>query len=351
MHVYPNHRGTGLTNQLIHVIFGIIYVIKYNKSILILDEFRLDAFKDEMVEMKEILDLDVLNKLFENIKIYDKSNIDFKILKVLYGNNNYIDITNEIIENFYNNNTLTINKDILKKILNIEQEMDSDKKLVIEYKLYDDIYKEEHYDLNENNLKFDLKDYFKINSWNIVFDILNNNNELYDYFIKNFKYNTKYYNIVDNLDLIDKDNNKIKLNAEFKECKINVIHLRLEFDWIYRASGHNMDNYYNYLNEMSKKYIKIIENEMKKEDKIIILCYDCNNPVISYLKDNNYNYYFSSKHDNINREPNAIVDMILGEKCNNIFIGYCNIENNTGSTFSIFIHKRLNNNVKSYFIE
>ena len=67
------------------------------------------------------------------------------------------------------------------------------------------------------------------------------------------------------------------------------------------------------------------------------------NRVINFLKEHNYNYMFCEKFFE-GREKNAIVDLLVAKNCNNIFIG------NDCSSFSYYIEKVLDKNVKKVFI-
>ena len=203
---------------------------------------------------------------------------------------------------------------------------------------------EEYDEYIQNDIIFNLDNPFILGSWDMVTNLIDNNKELYEYLVNNIKYNSNYYKICDNINLIDKYIDKINIiDILNNNKKINVIHLRLEFDMIYRMANNDMSKYQIQLNINSNKYIDLINKYIDKNDIIFILSYDRNNPVIKYLNDNGYDFYLSDKYDTKFREPNAIIDMILAEKCNNVFIGY------SGSTFSYFIDKRLKSNVKSYF--
>jgi hypothetical protein len=67
------------------------------------------------------------------------------------------------------------------------------------------------------------------------------------------------------------------------------------------------------------------------------------NPVIDFLKEHYYSYRFTEKIFE-GREKNAIVDLLVSKKCNNVFIGY------SESTFSYYITKCLNETVKKILI-
>jgi hypothetical protein len=115
--------------------------------------------------------------------------------------------------------------------------------------------------------------------------------------------------------------------------KVNIIHLRLEADAIEHWSAQNNMSSSEFKEAIVKKYIGLIEANIEKSSKTILLTYDLINPVSAYLKENGYNYYFCPKEFKNNREESAIVDLMNSRACNNVFIGV------GGSTFSDAISK------------
>jgi hypothetical protein len=125
-------------------------------------------------------------------------------------------------------------------------------------------------------------------------------------------------------------------NSENAKKKINVIHLRMENDAIDHWSKQNNMNQPLFKRLLTVKYIELIKNNIQKEDITLILTGDINNEVVQFMKENEYNIMFVDKkfNDNQNgRELNAVVDLIIGRYCNNVFIG-CD-----GSTFSELLLK------------
>ena len=111
-YVLPNWFGTGLSNQLFFLIWGIINAHNNKHKLLIVDKFRQEPLKDSMCYMSEIIDFVHLNNLLNNygIELIDRKDINiFKINKITYGaDNKFFDITNEIIKSFYTENKLSI---------------------------------------------------------------------------------------------------------------------------------------------------------------------------------------------------------------------------------------------------
>jgi len=142
----------------------------------------------------------------------------------------------------------------------------------------------------------------------------------------------------------------MKIIPYFKD-KINVLHLRIENDAINHWSKQNKMSPTFFQTYIEDKYINLIQKHVLQTDANIILTYSENNRVIDYLKNNNYKYYISDKNPDVGREVNAISDLLISEKCNNIFIGGFNIEKLNGSTFSYCIIQKMNPSVKKILID
>jgi hypothetical protein len=121
--------------------------------------------------------------------------------------------------------------------------------------------------------------------------------------------------------------------------RISVIHLRVESDTETFATKLKM-TFNDYKRAQTQKYIENIQKHIPKTDKVIILSYLRDHPVVDYLRDNGYSVYFTEKTEN-GRELCAIVDLIVADLCNSVFLGYFNLETKSGSTFSYFISRRL----------
>jgi len=143
--------------------------------------------------------------------------------------------------------------------------------------------------------------------------------------------------VEDHLETYVGENDNIEhSNIETINKKINVIHLRIEEDAIDHWSSQNNMNKQVFKRILTVKYIELVKNYIQKEDITIILTGDINNDVVQFMKENDYNITFIDKKFDTNqpaRELNAIVDLIVGRYCNNVFIG-CD-----GSTFSELLLK------------
>ena len=134
------------------------------------------------------------------------------------------------------------------------------------------------------------------------------------------------------------------IQNNLKKGTINVIHLRIEQDWLdHVSSGRNPRVSPAVIaNEIANNYIKVIEKNIQKDDLTFILTGSPNNKVIDYLRNNQYTYFLFPKITPY-REMNAAMDMVIGKQCNNVFIG-CG-----GSSFSdILLHRITGINIQKY---
>jgi hypothetical protein len=336
---------SGMTNQLISLISNIILALEENKKVIIVDKFLNDYSKESYSNVSNILNLNQINQHLKekyNMILLDRYHINFKPISFLFGSNDTkIDITNEIMEQCYTDDKLFIPSTLNLNALRYDPCPNHEKKLFVKYFLNDIIYEEEY---NEK---------FNCVSEDIVFDLHNDNmylhrlhwinylnRQIFDDVLKHISFNNYFVNISDEF---------IRENSI--NDKINVMHLRLEDDALeYWGKINNMstDDYKTYL---ENKYINLIINHINKGDETIILSYYSNNRVVEYLKTNNFKYHFVTKKKWYGREQNAIIDLLVAEHCNNVFIGNFHINKLNGSTFSYFILQKLDNNVKKIMLD
>lgn len=130
-----------------------------------------------------------------------------------------------------------------------------------------------------------------------------------------------------------------------KYDNLNVIHLRLENDALLCFSKEMSINSCVYKAVNEYRYIECIKKYIDKDTMTFVLTSDEeeDNKVIKFLKENNYKFEITKKIFE-DREMNAIIDLLLGFKCNKTFIG------SYDSSFSYSIMCRLINS-SSYLIE
>jgi len=324
-YVNIDHCGLGLTNQIGKLTSGIMVGKFTNKKYVIVSKFRCQYNNEKSVPISEIIDLDNLSTDC-NIKIMDLSNFDFKIIFVKYGTcQDQVDITDVI-------------GDVIPKSLNLN-DLKGDpspgtvKKLFIKYSVNNDeniiIYKEKCYDDITLSAKY-LK--YHSNEWISTYDI-----DYYDQIIKSIKFNQKFYTLA----------------KQFIQphIKFNIIHLRNEEDALLFWSKINNMPIPFFKDKLQNKYVTLVNKYIKKEDLTIILTSNNNCQLINYFINNKYNIKLTIKNFDDERELNAIVDLLVSEYCNDIFIGGINPINYHGSTFSYLIWKRLNPNTKKILFD
>ena len=313
-------KTNGLCNQLYYISSMCTYAFKNNIKYIFLNKFLMEINSDNYCPISEIIDIKKTNQFLQkyNIVLFDSFNFDFDILSIKYGNENKnIDITNECIDKFKNNNSFIIKKNT--NLFNLSDFLfnnfsEEENLLLLKFKINDTFF---NYKVITNNgiLLNDIN----INFNNFIFQqtlnpyIYNDNSFEIKDIIKNIIFNEKIINIVD---IFFTDN----INILNKIDKINVLHLRLENDLIESMSKIIKFDKNEYKSIIENKYINFIKDYIDKNDITIVLSYDYNNEVIKFLETNNYNFIMTPKYNN-NRDISAIIDMHIGQYCNNIFIG------------------------------
>lgn len=350
----PSWFGTGLTNQIFFIVYGIIDCINNNKNCLVINNFRLEPLTNKFCGINEIIDIHHLNILLNkfNLTVYDVNNLKINIDSVIYGlNEKIIDIKKEILELFYKNNKFCIPAGTSLNNIKGDPFPGQAKKLIIKYSIHGENFIEQYSEYIHNDIIIKLKDPTNILNWEQIDKCYVDNKELFDYLLKNIRFNNRLVKYSENALLIDSNNEYVYLhNINFKNKKINVIHLRVENDMTGHMLTHNKMTQEEYDINLQNKYIELIKKYFSKDDIVFVLSYDLNNNVINYLKDNNYEFYITKKRLFNGREKHAIIDLLIGEKCNNYYIGNWNFDIRQGSTFSYFLYVK-NNAVKNIFID
>jgi hypothetical protein len=328
--ICPN-KTSGLCNQLYSIAAGIKYCIINKINIMFINKFLKSINSEKYCNISEIFDLYKFNMFLQkyNLFILDYNNFDFNIEDAFIhdDNNNVQNIKNIIIDSYYQNKSIKIEKGTRFYLKNSKEK---NLYLTIKYGFDNGVYTDT-YIINDNELSFDI--YYD-------FSLLK--------FEKNFSYTQDevFFDILRNIPFCSSiiNQSKIKVSKLLNNkitSKINTIHLRIEDDVIKHFSIILNMNKDILKNIIENKFIDIIKT-LNKSDLIILLTYSKKNNVIDYLKNNGYNFVIDEdKHED--REISAIYDLLLGENCNNYYI--CVWESSYSYTLLSRINKK--ENVKS----
>jgi len=330
-------NGIGLCNQMYSLISCIFKTISLNQfeKIIILDDFLTDIHTNVYTSADKVFDLNKMNDYLKKYNIYliTKHNLQLNIKSIKYGIGfKQIDITNKLVELYCNNNCFFINENTNLNLIATDPCYGVYKQINVSYSLNDSDYTI-YETFNENSeININFKDFNGI-LWHTQNNIITERNENYDLInelLLNVKFLEKYHIVSQNF--------ISSLNIK-NDTVINIIHIRNENDAIlFWGNINNMDSD-EYKNMLENKYIHLIEKYIDKTSLNIILSMNTSNKVIDFLKIHNYNCIFCDKSTVTGREENAIVDLLNGQMCNNIYIGNVNLTTYCGSTFSYVLYK------------
>jgi len=344
---HKTSSAKGLCNQIFALINGINKAKRNNKKFVIIDSFLRCIVRCKICPISNIFDLQEMSKSF-NIKILDRLNINLNIIYSSYGTKEkYIDITEKI------KTLLSINNIILDKNVKLNETFGDPcfghkKKIYIKYSINDyplEITVDEYGGKLKSDINLDI-DYIKKKMWKGLSTSFSwYNPEKKKEFIEDLrkiKFNNNFFKILE------------KLNPVVKNC----VHLRLEPDSINHWSRVNKLNHKEFYNKLVQKYNKIISENIIETQDVFLLIHDLDHTIITDLRQKynvkNLEYGKSDliyKHIKYSgREISAIVDLLIGSYCNDIFIGCHSLKYNRGSTFSLTL-LALNNSKKNILID
>lgn len=334
--------GRGLTNQLGALISGIMYAKMTKKRFVLAGKFNKNYNVASHIPIGDVIDLNTFNKNISDIgvTVLDMHDTSIKIISIRYGlYMKSIDITREILTKYHINGKLFIPKGTILNDIKGDPEPFVKKYLYIKYEIggySDNIIYDEFFD---QNIDFDLSKISiddNIHShWITTYDI-----DLYDKILRGIKF-TSLFNDVANASIQNMD----------LTPKVNVIHIRTDKDATTFWGCINNIPPFEFSNILNAKYISLIQKYFDKSISILVLTSDTDSQVLQFMRDNGYKFHIAPKSVVDGREMNAIVDVLIGEHCNNIFIGGVNPENYHGSTFSYLVWKRLAKNVSNVLID
>ena len=340
--------GCGLTNQLYSLVNSLVIAHTEHKRFVILNEFNQNYNSSSCCPVSDIIDMDHLNKQIESLglTVFDKNYVTMNITSVKYGTYfEVIDISSEINEKFIRDGKLVIRKGTNFNDIGGDPTPGKHKKLFIRY-FINEISDEVTYDeYISQDIIFDLS---RLPQGDMFNSINKYNTPLFVNILQNLKFTPIFYDLSSNF--------VRNLGIE----SVNVIHLRNEEDALpFWGTINNMPAF-EFKRVLNDKYISLIQRYFNKDIPILILTGNIQNDVIKFLIDNDYKFYVSDKTLILNagsprlingRETNAIIDLLIGEHCNSVFIGCVNPENFHGSTFSYMLWKRMNPHVRKVLID
>ena len=330
--------GIGLCNQLYSLVNTMVIgsVLKGN-TLIIVDDFMGDLNSNQYHDASTILDFTRINKAMKEygVTILSKQAVQIESIQIHYGqcHANLVDITPQIMERFYTKNRLCIPKGTsLNEILGYDPCENVRKQIYFTFIMNGFIFHETrdevrlflHEDMEIDFINWEKKPWLSPTS---ITDC-KGRTETFNLFLNNIYFNPIY----------EKYANLFVSSKNRGGSKINVIHLRLEEDAIPFWSSINGISCESYEDAIVKQYINSIQAHIDPHDSLsVILSMNTENKVTKWMTENKYEFVQMDKTMITGREVNAIVDLLISKKCNNVFIGNINPHNYHGSTFSYAI--------------
>ena len=363
---------TGLCNQLFNIVNSlVIAAVQSGNKVVILDDFIKDIHTLETISANEVLDMEKTNLELKpyNISVIYKKDVKMTLDKVEYGLKDVqvMDITKSVRDRFYVENRLYIPQWTgMNDVAGSDPCPQMRKQIYVYYSLngipFMKTFHERKLIFNEpieiNHLNYDQKSCRHVldltSPWltRISRDDAKEMKPFFDKFLNLLHYQEMYSKEANSfLQMIHFDDRKTKNE------KINVFHVRNELDAMTHWSKINNMTEDQYRIAYEMKFLNMVRKNTNKEDvNIILTSLVENNNIIGTLKEEGYNVYVRPNIENIGREMNGVVDLLLGKFCTNCLIGnfYFSAEKKTfgGSTFSFALYNQLepDTNIQHVFI-
>jgi hypothetical protein len=226
-----------------------------NKRAIICQDFCNDFSNDQTTPISEIIDIPKLNVFLAkyNVVLLDSNNVHFKIISARYGKNNAtIDITNEIISNYYDDSKQRFYIPKNTNLNNIKGDplYGIKKELCICYTINNIPFHEVVEEWVSNEVVFDLN----AADWVHYFGWINSINKImFDDILRNMPFHARF---------------KEFAVAPLINGIVNVLHLRLEEDAINHWSGINNMTVEEFRQKLEEKYIDIIKRYAKVSETV-----------------------------------------------------------------------------------
>lgn len=343
--------GLGLCNQLYSLVNTIIVGKTFpGYSTIIVNDFLTCIDDNTYCSSKEIIDFGKMNTILEpyKVKLVCKEDVEFDVKEVKFGlvPNKVVDITDEAKAKYVNGKMLFIpvGSNINECCKEGDPIPETRKQIYVHYTIngrdfhitYDEVVMVLHHDI-----VLDFENFTHV-TWLSRTGIQHAKHHvsLFHELISKIVFHDKFYSLT------------TQLSSQLTN-KINIIHLRIESDAIeFWANINGIPNEL-YKNILEQKYIRIIQEHIPRDSMTILLSMSTDNAITKFMKEHNYPYIFMDKTLINGRECNAILDLLVSENCNSVFVGNINPENSHGSTFSYAIYNKLRSkdNVKKICID
>jgi len=311
---------------------------------IILSDFLCDYSNNSYCIPNAILDIPKLNEslVSHQLQIVSISDVQFDIVQVEFGlkPHNVIDITEKIKKEFLHERVLEIPKGTNLNVLceDGDPAVGIHKQLYVTYIVNGYMHYtmfDEYIMLKLEPIKLDFK-YFSHLPVTSRTNIRHAKQqvELFNVFLKNIPFESRFYDAT------------LEFTKSLPTISYNVMHLRLEEDAIPFWANINGIEPSLYKSILEQKYIRIIQEHISPDTNTVLLSSSTDNAITQYMTKHNYKFHFMNKTHFEGRDVNAILDLLIGQQCNNIFVGNVNPYNGNGSTFSYTILNALRNNTE-----
>jgi hypothetical protein len=315
---------TGLCNQLIQFLHGVLQSICDGIDIIVVDDFKMDLKKEEYCAFGEIVDLVRFSRyLYDTygVMIFDRRAFHLHIVSVHYGTmTSFTDLTHKVIHSHVQNDCLELDVKTLDP-----PNPDIGQSVRISYRVADDLpYITKSYFENECitcPLKSECVDYHRYAGWPKHVGWMNR-------LIQTFWFHPRLYY------------DPLYIWKGVNGSRVHVIHVRLEYDAICHWAKENKMSREEFYECLSHKYTRAIETHVH-DGVLLVLSHNSDNKVVQWLKETGRSYVFVEKQRSLGRECAAVYDMMNAvAHGNGVFIGNFDIYRMQGSTFSYFLMKK-----------
>jgi hypothetical protein len=346
---------TGLCNQLYNIANTMVMAATHDgNKVIILDDFLNDNALHLLgrTSVPDVLDLDKMNTSLKpyGITLIYKHNVEMTLEKVEYGLKDVctIDITSSIRNTFYKKNHLYIPQWTgINDVIGKDPCPQMRKQIYVYYSLNGVPFMET---FHERKLIFNGPVEIKHGNYDgkgesavmtpdkrwltrINRDHSGELKPLFDTFLTMFQF-CEYYHKECSTFL-----NKV---MDYSEQTINVWHVRNESDAIGHWCKANGLSEEAYREKYETCFIQTVRSHISKDCLNIALTADVeNNNIIDTLRQDGYSIEARPNIPGIGREMNGVIDLIMGFRCNGVFLGNINPHVMQGSTFSFVLYNYL----------